>query len=608
MRRMKDCIIRAYLQVRKYIVTHMGVPVALSMIGLLLAAMLILQSYVKNQYFSYLLEETDRRESVILEATAANIDNTLRNLIETGCRIAVNSDFRDTVERARDKVGRNRFVLREALNAMANYSNSIAAVAVVTENGLLQEYGRYWEYGGYGNLWAGENLEDLNALFQGTMDLLKQRYGIRYCVGVQPSAHEGLPQTGLFHLALPLMGGSSSWENIDSVVVVTFRMDAVVDNDALSGYMTDSGGDIIYHANGQFVGLRASEYREQLTGMEDISYDLPYFGWTIHAQIDLQEMHERVNRMYRTSIAVYLLLLLTCGVIWQFVIRRVLRPVSDLRRAMEDIRLGRQRKMIAINGSHEIWQLAQDYNTMLVALHEQQEETERQYREKTLSINQKNRAEQEALESQINAHFLCNTLAAISYNAVDAGDEEVADLLKKLSNMLAYSFSRRSAPITLEQEIRWVEEYLYLQKFRLMEVFDYQINFPGEYGEWPSCKLFLQPFVENSILHGFEGCERGGRIVIEGRPDGRRFRLSVSDNGRGMAPEVERIIQQILKEKRALELEGAGIGIQNAVTRLRMFYGDELTIEMWTVSGEGTCFTFWLPLVINTANENFPET
>ena len=235
MQRMKDCIIRAYLQVRKYIVTHMGVPVALSMIGLLLAAMLILQSYVKNQYFSYLLEETDRRESVILEATAANIDNTLRNLIETGCRIAVNSDFRDTVERARDKVGRNRFVLREALNAMANYSNSIAAVAVVTENGLLQEYGRYWEYGGYGNLWAGENLEDLNALFQGTMDLLKQRYGIRYCVGVQPSAHEGLPQTGLFHLALPLMGGSSSWENIDSVVVVTFRMDAVVDNDALSG-------------------------------------------------------------------------------------------------------------------------------------------------------------------------------------------------------------------------------------------------------------------------------------------------------------------------------------------------------------------------------------
>ena len=583
----------------------MGVPVTLSVIGLLLAAMLILQSYVKNQYFSYLLEETDRRESVILEATAANIDNTLRNLIEAACRVAVNSDFRDTVETARDNAGRNRILLREALSEMASYSNSIAAVTVVTEDGLLQEYGRYWEYGGYGNLWVGENLEDLNEMYRETMDLLKRKSGIRYCVRERPGAHESIPQTNLFHLALPLMGGSFNWKNVDSVVVVTFRMDTVIDKNALSGYITDGGGNIIYHADRQLIGQNASEFQARLTGEEeDISCDLPYFGWTAHALIDLQEMHERVNHLYRASIVVYLLLLTACGVIWQFVIRRVLRPVGEIRRAMEDIRLGRQRKKIAINGSHEIWQLAQDYNTMLNALHEQQEETERQYREKTLSINQKNRAEQEALESQINAHFLCNTLAAISYNAVEAGNEEVADLLKKLSNMLAYSMSRRSAPITLEQEIRWVEEYLYLQKFRLMEVFDYRIDFPDEYGEWPSCKLFLQPFVENSILHGFEGRERGGQIWIEGRPDGKRFRICVRDNGRGMEPEVERIIQQILREKRALELEGVGIGIQNAVTRLRMFYGDELTIAMRTSPGEGTSFTFWLPLIVD-ADETF---
>lgn len=604
MRKVKNRLASGCLRIRKYFATHMGVSVTLSVIGLLLAAMLILQSYVKTQYFSYLLEETDRRENVILEVTAANIDNTLRNLVETACRIAVNADFRDTVEQARDNVGRNRFVLREALNAMANYSNSIAAVTLVTEDGLLQEYGRYWEYGGYGNLWVRDNLDELAALFHKTMALADHKSGVRYCVSERPGVHEGLPQTSLFHLALPLMGGSSNWMSINTVVVVTFRMDAIADNNALSGYITNRGGDIIYHSNKQFVGLSASEYKKQRTGMEDIRFDLAHFGWTVHAQVDLQAMHERVNRMYQSSIAVYLLLLLACGWIWQLVIRRLLHPVNDIRRAMEDIRLGRQRKKIVINGSHEIWQLAQDYNTMLTALHDQQEETERQYREKTLSINQKNQAEQEALESQINAHFLCNTLSAISYNAVDAGNDEVATLLKKLSNMLAYSFSHRNAQITLQLEIRWVEEYLYLQKFRLMEVFDYQIIFPDEYGEWPCCKLFLQPFVENSILHGFEGYERGGRIVIEGRPDGKRFRLSVSDNGCGMEAPMEEIIQRILKEKRALVLEGVGIGIQNAVTRLRMFYGDELSIELRTMPGEGTCFTFWLPLVTN-ANEDF---
>lgn len=604
MRMVRDWLRSGCVRIRKYFATHMGVSVSLSVIGLLLAAMLILQSYVKTQYFSYLLEETDRRENVILEVTAANIDNTLRNLLETACRIAVNADFRDTVEQARDNVGRNRFVLKEALNEMANYSNSIAAVTLVTKDGLLQEYGRYWEYGGYGNLWVRENLNELTALYQKTMTLAGHKSGIRYCVSEQPGVHESLPQTSFFHIALPLMGGSSNWKSINTVVVVTFRMDAIADNSALSGYITNRRGDIIYHSNKQYVGQNASEYRKQFTGMEDICFALSHFGWMVHAQIDLQAMHEHVNRMYHASIAVYLLLLLACGWIWQLVIRRLLHPVNDIRKAMEDIRLGRQRKMIAIHGSHEIWQLAQDYNTMLTALHEQQEETERQYREKTISINQKNQAAQEALESQINAHFLCNTLAAISYNAFDAGDDEVATLLKKLSNMLAYSFSRRNAQITLQQEIRWVEEYLYLQKFRLMEVFDYRIDFPDEYGEWPSCKLFLQPFVENSILHGFEGYERGGQIVIEGRPDGKRFRIAVSDNGCGMDAPMEEIIQKILKEKRALVLEGVGIGIQNAVTRLRMFYGDELSIELRTMPGKGTCFTFWLPLVTN-ANEDF---
>jgi sensor histidine kinase YesM len=318
-------------------------------------------------------------------------------------------------------------------------------------------------------------------------------------------------------------------------------------------------------------------------------------------------MHERVNRMYRGSILFYLLLLSLCAFIWQLAIRRILRPVNTIREAMQDIRLGSNRKKIEISGSHEIWQLAQDYNDMLDSLHWQQKEIDRQYQERTLSIRQKNKAEQEALESQINAHFLCNTLTAITYTAIEDGNEEVATLLKKLSNMLAYSFARRTTSITLGMELKWVEEYLYLQKFRLMEVFDYRIDVPQEYSEWPVCKFFLQPFVENSILHGMEGRESGGWICISGCPEGNRFRISIRDNGCGMEPQVAEILQNLLKEPRRQSPEGCGIGIQNAVTRLRMYYGEELMITLETVKGQGTCFTFHLPLVEHPGEEFMGE-
>ena len=153
--------------------------------------------------------------------------------------------------------------------------------------------------------------------------------------------------------------------------------------------------------------------------------------------------------------------------------------------------------------------------------------------------------------------------------------------------------------VSLGQELRWVEQYLYLQKFRLMDVFDYEIEFQEEYGEWPCCKLFIQPFVENSILHGFEGRESGGMIRITGHIDGSRFSLCIEDNGCGMNEDTEKLMQQILMEKHTLDLAGTGIGIQNVVTRLRMYYGEELSVVLESEPEKGTKFTFWLPIPEN---------
>lgn len=130
---------------------------------------------------------------------------------------------------------------------------------------------------------------------------------------------------------------------------------------------------------------------------------------------------------------------------------------------------------------------------------------EEQHGEIIESMKMKRRAEREALESQINAHFICNTLNAINYEAMDNGDFKVSLLLKKLSNILRYTFDQKHQNVYMFQEISWIEQYLFLQKERMGSAFDYEIQFDSDYDNWPCRKLMLQPFVENSILHGLEG-------------------------------------------------------------------------------------------------------
>ena len=250
---------------------------------------------------------------------------------------------------------------------------------------------------------------------------------------------------------------------------------------------------------------------------------------------------------------------------------------------------------IEIKGTHEIWQLANEYNEMMHAIRKMNRQVEGQHLEVVESLKMKQRAEREALESQINAHFICNTLNAINYEAIESGNYKVSTLLKKLSNILRYTFDQKHQNVYMYQEITWIEQYLYLQKERLENVFDYSIEFNHEYDQWPCRKLMLQPFVENSILHGFEGREEGGMIHITGTGMGEYLCLSIEDNGMGMTREREKIIQEALSNPVISKEKEVGIGISNVVTRMKMYYGSKLQVSLETSYGKGCRFTFLIP-------------
>lgn len=593
-----------------YIRSHLWVSIMGSLMLLFLLVVLIFQGYLKNAYYNYLLDETWKTESAVLSVASNSFDSMLEQALQVCGQMATDKELYTFVNRMveadQESFIRSRSALFSHLQSIAFHSTDVSCVTVVNQDRVLIEGARYWSGGGKVALWEQKDLDTLRELYTGVMAELGNKTSGHYKVSAIPAMYEPISKMQVFHIAVPIIGFSSSFQRANAVLVVSFRLDSfakacglteINNQEYLCGYLTDEDGRILYHPDQSRQGHPAAEYRTGSAAV-DLEKPLSYFGWTAHIRIDTGNLRSDVNRLYNQAIGVYIFLLAACCLIWQGVVRRVLRPIKSIGEAMKEIQGGNQERKIPVEGTNELWQLTEQYNDMVDALHQQREEVQRNFEEKTLSIQQRNQAERQALESQIDAHFICNTLNAINYNVLEAGNFEVAEMLRNLSDILRYTFSKKGENVTLGQEFRWVEQYLSLQKFRLMERFEYEIDFPEEYSEWPCCRLFIQPFVENSILHGFANIQRGGLIRVTGRPDADRFRVEIRDNGCGIDQQISNVIQQSLRGEHSLELagNGNGIGIRNVVTRMKMFFGERFQVELETEIGKGTAFTFWLPL------------
>lgn len=598
-------------KIRHYFSTHFAASFVLLMAIAILVIVLLLQQYLRQQYLQYLMEQSYKTEEAVLESLQTNVNYTIRNLINDGSELAISDSIYELTCKADSKGDSSSADERNTANyavslyntlSKYDYSGDVAVAAIVSPEELICQYDRY--RGEQYSLWTLENREkvqEMAAFLQNANEFP------RYREFLEPREYTGHPERKVFHIAYPLTGGQESIWKVRYVLVMSYNMKflqeflntvEVPEAKYIQGYVADGNGNIIYHSDEQYIGESAEKITKdaQLT---TISKPLAYFGWTLNVVLDEKEMKEHVDHIYEKGLMIYMCLILCYILVITYWLVRLLHPVQTVSRAIQDVESGDYQSHISIEGSHEIWQLAEEYNRMVDAILSKNAEIERQHQETLRSVEQKHQAEREALESQINAHFICNTIGSITYEAIEAGNHHVSILLKKLSNILRYTFDQKCQEVYMSQEIAWVDQYLFLQKIRYETKFDYFIDFPENYSQWPCCKLMFQPFVENSIRHGFEGMETGGIIRITGEADADRLKIVIADNGCGMQPERAAIINEILKNKGLIDFENrrkVGIGIRNVVTRMRMYYGKDLEVVMETGPGKGTAFTFYIPI------------
>ena len=205
-------------------------------------------------------------------------------------------------------------------------------------------------------------------------------------------------------------------------------------------------------------------------------------------------------------------------------------------------------------------------------------------------------AELRALEAQINPHFLYNTLDSINWMAIEQGEYEISKMLRNLGVILRYSIDKSNGMVTIKDLEDWIEKYMSLQQMRFEGVFTFEVHVEDAARKKWIYKLLLQPFIENAILHGLKDMDRDGllRVDIGLSPEEDRILLIIEDNGKGMP---ENLVELYNDPIRAVEDESDRIGLQNAFSRLRMYYKDQAEWHVNSISGMGTVITLRVPII-----------
>lgn len=206
----------------------------------------------------------------------------------------------------------------------------------------------------------------------------------------------------------------------------------------------------------------------------------------------------------------------------------------------------------------------------------------------------KNEAELYALESQINPHFLFNTLESIRMKLHNSNELEASKMILNLSKIIRQNLDKKSDMITIFDEMDIVESFLQIQKFRFVKKLDYSIDLPPSIIMKKVPKFSIQTLVENAILHGLDNAISKGEIIITASKGENFCMIHVIDNGCGIKHNKLIQIKHELDNYGELNVYGS-LGLLNVHERLKLYYGDKSGLSIESIEGKGTKVSIILP-------------
>lgn len=315
-------------------------------------------------------------------------------------------------------------------------------------------------------------------------------------------------------------------------------------------------------------------------------------GWYVVSAIPYSYLMEQITDVGRYSFQLVALLFLLAFIISLLISIGISRPVQQLVAAMKRVEDGNLKVNVNIRGSHEINRLGNSFNRMIRRINML---IDRVYEAEILQKE----AEIKALQSQINPHFLYNTLSTIDSIATVKQEKEISAITQMLADIFRYSIGGNEFA-TIEEEVNQVQRYLHIQKYRYGDDLRWQLIVDPTIRECAIVKLLLQPIVENAVMHGIR---KAGTVKVIVLPKGNNISIIVEDNGAGMGDsELQQLLQRLEESagSRGKTEGGAHIGLANVNNRIKSLYGEAYGLHIISAEGLGTKVIVTIPAARST--------
>lgn len=393
--------------------------------------------------------------------------------------------------------------------------------------------------------------------------------------------------------------------NINEKLFTSIYANASIDNES-SRYIIDDNGKIISHVNESKINQKSilqnyindeelpfgSIISEQTNRqVQVIYYKLKDVSWTMVDEIPLSVLFSDINKLRRALIFMFIICTVAAFGISIYWIYRITKPLNELTGAMREMENGRLGHMLAKTSRNELGLLGRQFNNMSQSILELINQVKKIEKEKR-------KLEIESLQAQINPHFLYNTLNTIKYMAAIIKADNIADSITTLGNILKPIYKNTGIICAISEEIDYVRNYIRIMNYRFGEGIRVVIDIQEELLNCNILRFILQPIIENSLSYGMDSKNRKIDIAISGVDLDEDIRITIEDNGIGMD---EKKLKEVRESLTCLEVGGkpnsSGIGLVNVNSRLRLHFGDNYGIDIFSEKNRGTKVILKFPKV-----------
>ncbi|WP_068619943.1 cache domain-containing sensor histidine kinase [Paenibacillus tuaregi] len=312
---------------------------------------------------------------------------------------------------------------------------------------------------------------------------------------------------------------------------------------------------------------------------------IPTTGWLSTMFIPYNNLLKTMPNMISFTLYSTVLVLVLSVFVASIISSKITLPLKKLMWGIKQIGVGNFNTRIETYGTSEVNLIIHKFNQMndkIQILIEENYETHLKEME----------AELKALNFQFNPHFLYNTLNIINYLAIENKQMVISNMLVELSEMLEYT-AKKSGEVSFGEDVKYLQNYVYIMRQRFEDKFNVEYHIDPELYRYSVPKFFLQPFMENALIHAFEDRETDCWIRVSGRIEDHTRVFTIEDNGIGMDPDMLRRVLATIDDPVSMS---KSIGIANVNKRVKLIYGSQYGVEIESQRHKGTMITITLPL------------